>query len=46
MECDYRQDFGLMIGFTELFNMARDYILQYSVIHNSVHRHVFTTVAW
>jgi hypothetical protein len=38
--------FGLMIGFTGLFDMARDYTLQSTVTHTSVHIHVFTAVAW
>jgi hypothetical protein len=35
-----------MIGFIELFDTARDYTLQFTVIHSSVHSNVFTAVAW
>jgi hypothetical protein len=37
--------FELMIGFTGLFDTARDYTLQFTIIytHTSVHSHVFTS---
>jgi hypothetical protein len=33
------------IGFTGLFDTARDYNLQFA-LHSSVHGHIFTAVAW
>jgi hypothetical protein len=38
--------FGLMTGFIGLFDAARDYVLQFTIKHTSVHTHVFTAVAW
>jgi hypothetical protein len=41
--------FGLMTGFIELFDTARDYTLQLTITHTqhtSVHSHFFTAVAW
>jgi hypothetical protein len=35
-----------MTGFTGLFDIARDYVLQFTVGRTSVHSHVFTAVAW
>jgi hypothetical protein len=31
-----------MMGFIGLFDTARDYILQYTAAHNSVHSYIFT----
>jgi hypothetical protein len=39
---DRKRGFGLVIGFNGLFDTARDYILQFTVIHT----HVFTAVTW
>jgi hypothetical protein len=41
---DYIRGFGLMIGFTGLFDTARDYMLQFTITHTgtSVHSDVFT----
>jgi hypothetical protein len=35
-----------MIGCTGLFDTARDYTLQFTVTHTSVHSQVITVVAW
>jgi hypothetical protein len=38
--------FGLVTGFIVHFDTVRDYTLQFTITHTSVHSHVFTTVAW
>jgi hypothetical protein len=35
--------FGLVVGFIGLFDTARDYTLQVTVTHTSIHSHVFTS---
>jgi hypothetical protein len=37
---------GLMTGLIGLFDTRRDYTLQFTITHTSVHSHVFTAVAW
>jgi hypothetical protein len=38
-----QKGFGLMIGFIGLIDTVRDCTLQFTVIHTSVHSHVFTS---
>jgi hypothetical protein len=38
--------FGLMTEFIGLFDTARDYTLQFTITHASVHSLVFSAVAW
>jgi hypothetical protein len=38
--------FGLMTGFIAHLDTARDYILQFTITHTSVHSHIFIAIAW